>query len=112
MDEKERQDLREKHRRISHEGRELCDFCSDTAFVGRITYYPCDVTVVLDAWDESLVCDHTTIDNETEKRWWFYCPKCQQMLYCSRTGTIEATSRESFADKLLIYGISQNIEGA
>lgn len=46
----ERRALREKHKGNTHimEGKNLCDFCTDTAFIGRVELYPCDTIKVLD----------------------------------------------------------------
>lgn len=67
---KDFQALREKHLR-----KKFIPYCYQCG-----TEYPCDVITVLDAWEASLICDHTTIENGVERRWWFYCPKCNQTL--------------------------------
>jgi len=86
MNAAERQALRDKH--VCKKFINYCAYCG--------TEYPCDAIKVLDATepagtdiqasgisDEMPVneCDHTTLDNNVVRRWWFYCPKCQEMLY-------------------------------
>jgi len=53
MNHAERQSLRKKHRSYLYQklGIDVCFFCSDIDFVGRVTSYPCDVTQVLDYLD-------------------------------------------------------------
>jgi hypothetical protein len=55
----ERKSLREKHRSHLYQrlGIDVCFFCSDIDFVGRVTSYPCDVIKVLDAWNEETQSD-------------------------------------------------------
>lgn len=65
----ERQALRDKH--FLWKDKE-CNFDGE--------HYPCDTIKVLDAWEASLICDHMTIFNGMPKRWWFYCPKCDETL--------------------------------
>jgi hypothetical protein len=91
MNAEERQALREKHRNWVWDdpGKDenpyfQCVECGEVGFDE-----PCDVIKVLDALEEVLEqvnyniteCDHTTLDNNVVRRWWFYCPKCQEMLY-------------------------------
>jgi hypothetical protein len=93
MNATEREELREKHRAIYHEGRKLCDFCSDTAFVGRITYFPCDTMLLLVATEPAPECDHIVgyrhgmnnallVEAEEAAEWlepdylFSFCPKC------------------------------------
>jgi len=47
----ERIRLRDRHRSYLSMGFEVCFYCSDIDFVGRITNYPCDVIKVLDYLD-------------------------------------------------------------
>lgn len=52
MSDDERLALEHKHRiAFMKDGKEVCHFCSDLDFVGRITPFPCDVITVLDYLD-------------------------------------------------------------
>jgi hypothetical protein len=42
------------HRKVDINGTAACFICSKTQFFGGVTKYPCDVTLVLDAWESQL----------------------------------------------------------
>ena len=62
----QRRRLRDRHRSYLSMGIEVCFYCSDIDFVGRITDYPCDVIKVLDYLD---VVEPTPQEEVREINW-------------------------------------------
>jgi hypothetical protein len=55
------------HRKVEINGIAACFMCSQNQFFGGITKYPCDVTLVLDAWESQIRNAGCAHDNDEWK---------------------------------------------